>query len=92
MNHRQTSPSPISTSPNLPSKHRAWMNTKKFKRNDETFEVIEGAQGFENDEAVNVVIFKSLANDKEYEMEESKFFEKITEFEIMSTQANRNNN
>ncbi len=91
MNHPQTSPNPISISLSLPSKHRAWMNTKKFKRNDETFEVTEGCQAFVKDEVVNVVRFKSLANDNKYEMEDSKFFEKVSEFELMSTQVNRNN-
>ena len=82
-------PKPTSASPH--SNHRAYHNGRKFKRNDETFEVIEGATNFVNEELVSVVRFKSLANDKDYEMEDSLFFSKVSEFELMSTQVNRNN-
>ena len=73
------------------SNHRAYHNGRRFKRNDEVFEVIEGAQAFIEDRLENVVRFKSLSTDKNYEMEENLFFSKISEFELMSTQVNLSN-
>ena len=58
--------------------HKAYMNGRIFKKGKEKFEIIEGSWNYINGNFVTVVRFKNIETQKGFEMEETKFFNKVT--------------